>query len=194
MPKIRPGTRLKPLEPRETRFVLEYLKDLNAPAAYRRVGFHSHHSDVMGSRMLSRPHVAAAIAVAIEERSRALKIDAQYVLTHLRDMFEARYSDLIASDGGYKPARDWPDVWQRMLEGADIEQVEVKKGRKTRVVRVRFLSRLKALELIGKHIDVRAFVTQAELSGPEGGPIPTAPVYVIYSDKMRPDSMKKAKA
>ena len=48
----------------------------------------------------------------------------------------------------------------------------------TRVDKVRLSDRLKRIELIGKHTDVRAFVERKEVTGKDGGRIEATMVFV----------------
>ena len=47
----------------------------------------------------------------------------------------------------------------------------------TRVDKVRLSDRIKRIEMIGKHTDVRAFVERAEVTGKDGTPIEAVMVF-----------------
>lgn len=182
---------LRPLTPSRERFVQEYLKDLHVAHAIIRAGYKTKHPDVVGAQVMGDPSVQAAITIAKAARAKDAGIDAKYVLLHLKDILEADILDIMTVDGRYKPMSRWPKIWRQMLDGCDVKAVKAKGTAKAgRVVKIRFLNRLKALELIGKHIDVRAFVDAHELSGPDGGPIQVAEVHVHYHPDMKPPSMK----
>ncbi|OFW22267.1 MAG: hypothetical protein A3H97_22835 [Acidobacteria bacterium RIFCSPLOWO2_02_FULL_65_29] len=173
--------------------MLEYLVDLNGTQAAIRAGFAARSANVTGSQLLAKPNIAAAVATAIEMRAQELKVDATYVLAHLKAIFEADIRDVLTRRGTFKPLEQWPLLWRQILQGVDFEIITAGKKRKqsvVRVVRVRLPDRLRVLELIGKHVNVKAFVDRHEHSGGDGGPLPTTPVYVIYSDKMKPPDMK----
>lgn len=95
------------------------------------------------------------------ERMERTKIDADWVLTELGDMMEADIADIIDENNCYRPIADWPKVWRKMLQGVDIEQIFEGRGKDREhvgnVVKIKFIDRLKALDMIGKHIDVQAF-------------------------------------
>ncbi len=76
------------LTPKQERFVEEYLVDLNATAAAVRAGYSAKSAHVEGSRLLTNAKVAAAIAVAKQERTEETKIDAEYVLRKLHQVVE----------------------------------------------------------------------------------------------------------
>ena len=68
------------LRPKHERFVLEYLKDLNASAAARRAGYSVRNSNVVGRRLLANVHISAAIERAKAERLERVRIDGDKVL------------------------------------------------------------------------------------------------------------------
>lgn len=79
-----------------------------------------------------------------------------------------------------------------MLQSVDFEIITTDKKckrRLVRVVRVKLQDRLRTLELIGKHVDVKAFVDRHEHSGTDGGSIPSV-VHVSYHPDMKPPDMK----
>jgi hypothetical protein len=73
----------RPLTPKQQLFVREYLKDLNASAAYRRAGYRSKNSDVDGPALLGNPGVREAIDEALEARAQRVEVTADQVLARL---------------------------------------------------------------------------------------------------------------
>jgi hypothetical protein len=71
------------LSPKQELFIREYLKDLNASAAYRRAGYTSGNADVNGPRLLGNAGVRAAIDEALEARSQRIEVTADQVLLRL---------------------------------------------------------------------------------------------------------------
>lgn len=68
------------LEPRQQRFVDEYLIDLNATQAAIRAGYSEKTAAVIGSENLTKPNIQAAIAKAQDERARRTGIDGDKAL------------------------------------------------------------------------------------------------------------------
>ena len=62
------GSRTHRLMARQSRFVEEYLIDLNATAAAKRAGYSEKTAYALGARLLKHPDVAKAIDAAIQER------------------------------------------------------------------------------------------------------------------------------
>ena len=69
------------MTPKQTIFVHEYLRDLNATRAARDAGFT--HPNVQGSQILVKPHIKKRLAEAILERSERLQIDADWIVSQL---------------------------------------------------------------------------------------------------------------
>lgn len=170
--RMPPGSYPNPdrLTPLQQRFVLEYIRDLNAFAAARRAGYTCKRN--AASTMLRTPKIAAAIQLQLDAKAEAAKLDAVGVLRHAVEMLRADTNDIMDEKGNYKPMSEWPVIWRQMLSACEVETHRNLKGEEVgRVTRVRFADRVKVLELIGRHINVRAFVTQHEVGGVGGGPV-----------------------
>lgn len=69
-----------PLEPRQERFVAEYLVDLNATQAAVRAGYSAKTARQMGAQNLSKPSIQAAIIAGQSERSKRTEINSDAAL------------------------------------------------------------------------------------------------------------------
>ena len=67
--------------PRQNKFILEYLKDLNATKAAERAGYKQPH--VQGSQLLAKPDIKAEIDSELKARSERLRADADWVIARL---------------------------------------------------------------------------------------------------------------
>jgi hypothetical protein len=83
------------LNPREARFVDEYLVDLNAKQAAIRAGYAERSAEVTGSRLLSRAKVREAIRAKQVKRSERTEITAEKVLERWWDIATADPNELI---------------------------------------------------------------------------------------------------
>lgn len=161
------GSSTKKLTPKQQRFVEEYLTDLNGARAAIRAGYSPMTAVVIASQNLSKVNVAEAIAEAKAKRSDVTNINSEWVLSRLGEMFQADIAEIIDQyTGAYKPVHDWPVVWRKMLNGMDVREMFGDDGKTGEVVKIRFMDRLKALEMIGKHINVQAFSEKHEVTGP----------------------------
>lgn len=151
----------KNLTDKQQRFVQEYIIDWNATQACIRAGYSKKNADRIGPELLTHPKVSEEIKKHSKKISAKAEIDAVWVLKRNAEMLEADIADIIDDDGSYKPIKEWPKIWRQMLQGVDIKEVFDGFGKERQkvgeVVKIKFIDRLKALELIGKHVNVQAF-------------------------------------
>ena len=76
------------LTPKKKQFVKEYLLDLNATQAAIRSGYSQRTAKAQGSRLLTDVDIQSQLAKAQQERTKRTEINADYVLTNLRDIVE----------------------------------------------------------------------------------------------------------
>lgn len=156
-------------------FVKEYLIDLNATQAAIRAGYSEDSAQQIGAENLTKPVIAAAIQEAMAKRSERTEVDSDYVLKRLSLIDRMSVRDIMNDDMTLKPLKDWPEVWCSSISAIDVS--EIMAGQKDTDAAISFIKKLKwpdtmkALEMIGKHIDVQAFSEKRELSGPNGGAI-----------------------
>lgn len=81
------------LTPKQTRFVEEYLLDLNAAAAARRAGYSEKNADSIAAQLLSKTKVFEAVQSAVAARSAKTGITAEYVLENLKRLSERCMSE-----------------------------------------------------------------------------------------------------
>ena len=148
-------------------FVDEYIIDFNATKAAIRAGYTEKTARQQGSRLLSHADIQEAIRLAIEGRSKRTKVDADWLLTHCSQMLTADIGDILDELGHFKPIHDWPKIWRQMLNGTDIKEIfaytggeEGAKDKVGEIIKAKFVSREKIMELTGKHINVAAFIGQ----------------------------------
>lgn len=148
------------LDPRQRYFCCEYIKDLVVSRAARRCNI----SPATASQWLQRDDVKAAVHELCAEREMRTQIDAEWVLTQLGQLFQADLADLYDYDtGDLLPIHEWPDVWRRMTTAVETDNRGGDDAPYT-VKKVRILDRIKVLELLGKHVDVKAFSDKLEIS------------------------------
>lgn len=150
------------LEPQQRLFVYEYVKDFVVSRAARRVGV----APTTGFAWIALPHVQEAVAEVMEERVLRTQIDADWVLTQLGTMFQADIGDIFDDLGALRPIHEWPEVWRKMCQGIKVNELWDGYGADRTIAGqikdVKFIDRLRAIELIGKHTNVRAFLDRTE--------------------------------
>ncbi len=137
------------LTEKQQRFVEEYLIDLNATQAAIRAGYSVKNADKIGSELLGKTRVAEAISKKIADRSKRTGINQDRVVLELAKLAFVKITDIVDSQGKIKAKAKEDDL-------ACIESVKYKKSESetgSSVEReVKIASKLKALELLGKHL------------------------------------------
>lgn len=112
------------LTPKQQRFVVEYLIDLNGKRAYKTVyGGADNVAASAGSRLLKNVKVSAAIAQAQRAHEQALEITQDYVLRNVKEILERcmQRAPVMVRDGkALKQATDadGQHIWQFDAKGA----------------------------------------------------------------------------
>lgn len=135
----------KKLTAKQARFVEEYLIDLNATQAAIRAGYSKTTAYSIGHENLSKPEIIEAVTKAAEDRAARVKIDADYVLNQSVKLHERCMQEIA-------PFTD--------KKGNHIHDDE---GRPLYVFNASGAA--KALDLIGKHVDIQAFRDRVTVDG-----------------------------
>ena len=150
-------------------FVKEYLIDLNATQAAIRAVYSAKNADKIGSQLLGKTSVFAAIEKAQEERAGKLSIDAEYVLNRLVEIDQMDVLDIMDEKMSIKPVSEWPKVWRQYLSGFDLAEMFEGTGDDRAMVgilkKIKWPDKTRNLELLGKHINVQAFKDRVEQTG-----------------------------
>ncbi len=143
------------LQPKQQKFVLEYLIDLDAPAAYIRAGYlpgSTHNSTkVMSYRLLRQQNIQLAVSRVNLARLAKVNVTGQTVIEALaqiafidiRELFNVETNEL-------KPMKDWPVNAAKALASLDVER-----GRDgVTVAKIRLWDKLSALQMLAKHLNL----------------------------------------
>jgi phage terminase small subunit len=138
---------MKALTAKQELFVAEYIVDFNGADAVRRAGYNA---------LLAKPEIQEAIAKGMEQRVKRVKVDADWVLTSAKQVFDR--------------CMQVEQVFDRKGEPV---LVETPTGELVPAFTFDSAGANRALELVGKHVDVQAFRERHEHTGKDGGPIET---------------------
>lgn len=144
------------LTARQSRFVDEYLIDLNATQAAIRAGYSEKTAKSQGQRLLTNVDIESAIQQRMKDREQRTKIDADYVLQRLHAIDQLDIIDILDDAGNVRPVREWPKAWRQSITAADLQEMQTADVM-TVVRKIKWPDKLKTLELIGKHVSVKAF-------------------------------------
>lgn len=137
------------LTEKQQRFVQEYLIDLNATQAAIRSGYSAKTADQQGSRMLTNVKVQQAISEAMAKRSKRTGVNQDRVVLELARIAFVKMTDVVDDEGRIKQDANDDDL-------ACIESIKYKSSASdtgsSEEREVKIGSKLKALELLGKHL------------------------------------------
>ena len=123
------------LTDKQEMFCKEYIIDLNATQAAIRAGYSEKTAQRMGSENLSKPLIQERIAELMKERTERVQIDADWVL------------------------RQAVKVHERCMQQEPV----IVNGEPTGDFKFEPAGANKALELVGKHINVQAFLDKSKV-------------------------------
>lgn len=124
------------LNDKQIRFCEEYLIDLNATQAAIRAGYSEKTAAVIGCENLTKPNIASFIAALKAKRSEKTTINAAWVLNAAKRVHDRCMQEEAVTD---------------------------RQGAPTGEYKFEHYGANKALEIIGKHIDVQAFLEKKEV-------------------------------
>lgn len=138
------------LREKHERFVQEYLVDLNATQAAIRAGYSAKSASQQGSELLSNPKVRARVDELMAERSKRTGVNQDRVIRELARVAFINAPDVInmldatlRQDAGADNTAAIASVRVKTIPTSDGEGVERE---------IRLCDKLKALELLGKHM------------------------------------------
>lgn len=144
------------LEYKHKLYVLEYCKTIDNASASRACG----HAPLWGRKLLATDEVAGAIAQKMSERVERLEIDGEWVLTELLKMYNMDMSELYDNNNCLLPIHDWPEHWRKSNLGVKSKEIFMDGIKIGETMDVKLPDKKGLLELVGKHINVRAFTEQ----------------------------------
>jgi phage terminase small subunit len=158
------------------RFAIEYIKDRNATQAAIRAGYSPKTAGSQGNRLLQNAEIATRIANLTEKACKRAHATAEDVIQALSDMLFLDPAELLDNDGNPLPLDKVPPHVRRCIEGLDAESKpgateydpdsgDMREVEPTTIRKVKFSSRIKAAELLGKYH--KLFVDRVEHSATE---------------------------
>ncbi|RUR38541.1 terminase small subunit [Vreelandella populi] len=152
------ATKAVELTPKQSRFVDEYLIDLNVTQAATRAGYSAKTAGRTGHDLLKKPEIARLISERMKDREKRTEITQDRVLKELARLGFADLRDVFTETGHIKRPDEWSDAM-----GAAVSSIEVivrpsgevdDEGRPEveHVHKIRLWDKNSALEKIAKHL------------------------------------------
>lgn len=138
------------LTKKQKRFVEEYLVDLNATQAAIRAGYSTQTAYSIGDENLKKPEIKNAIEKALAERSRRTGVNADRVILELAKIAFVNPTDVINMDEatvrGEANREDTATIASVKVKRIPTDDGDIVERE------VRTYDKIKALELLGKHL------------------------------------------
>lgn len=153
---------------KQEKFCQAYMELGCASNAYRRAYDASKMKPATVNRkakeLLDNGKVAARVKELREEVNERAMIDATYVLRRMVEIDEMDIADILTDEGNVKPILQWPKTWRTYLSSMEI--AELIRGDDVIGVlkKIKWPDKLKNLEMLGKHLQVGAFVHKIDLT------------------------------
>ncbi|MCP3893053.1 MAG: terminase small subunit [Bacteroides sp.] len=160
---------MEKLTDKQADFVREYLVDLNATQAAIRAKYSKKTARQTGTENLAKPYIQEAIRKKQAKRAKRLQIKADYVLKRHVDIDEMDVADILNDDGSMLAIKEWPKCWRRTITGIDISEIINGEDITTVLKKIKWPDKLRNLELLGKHVNVQAYVGSQGPKEPETG-------------------------
>ena len=154
------------LTDKQKKFVEEYLIDLNATQACIRAGYSPKYADREGHKLVENSRVSEAISNAMAERSRRTGINQDRIVQELARIAFVKITDVVDSDGEINTNASDDDL--ACIESYKVEDSDSVNGSSSKR-EVKLASKIKALELLGKHVGMWNDKIQVDVSIPVFG-------------------------
>lgn len=159
------------LTDKQSRFVEEYLVDLNATQAAIRAGYSENTAHSIGHENLSKPEIADAIAQAQQERSERTKVTQDMVIRELARIGFSDLRKLMSDDGVLKQPSDWDDETAAAISSMEVvrrgpnwtKDKDKEDEEPEYTHKIKTWDKNSALEKLAKHLGM--FVDKVEHSG-----------------------------
>ena len=154
------------LTDKQKKFIEEYLIDLNATQSAIRAGYSPKTANEQGARLLANVSIQEAISKAMAERSRRTGINQDRIVQELARIAFVKITDVVDPDGEINTNASDDDL--ACIESYKVEDSDSVNGSSSKR-EVKLASKIKALELLGKHVGMWNDKIQVDVSIPVFG-------------------------
>lgn len=151
------------LTPKQAEFVRQYLVDLNATAAAIRAGYSERTAKSQGQRLLTNVDVSAALAAAQAEREQRTEITQDRVVSELAKIAFGSLRDVMEWGPNGVTLKSSEELTDDQAAGvAGVSENATQNGSS---LKIRRHDKVKALELLGRHLGMFTDKVKNEISG-----------------------------
>lgn len=139
---------MKRLSPRQERFCLEYIVDLNAAQAAIRAGYAPKFAKTNTTKLLLNTNIQKRISGLKAEREESTKISSENVVKELAACAFFDPVGIYDGNGNILPFEKWPAICRRMIRSHDA--VTTENG--VQLSKIRWNDKGKYMELLCRHL------------------------------------------
>lgn len=151
------------LNAKQTKFVNEYLKDLNATQAAIRAGYSKKTAQMQSARLMSNVMVREVLSQKMDKRSARTEISADRVLLELSRLAFLDVRKAFNKDGSLKAIGDLDDDTAAAVAGLDIVESNASGEKSGALKKIKLSDKKGALELIMRHLGMLTPVAQTDV-------------------------------
>jgi len=151
------------LTAKQSRFVDEYLKDLNASQAAIRAGYSAISARNISSGLMTKANIQSAISARMGKRSERTAITADRVLQELARLAFLDVRKAFTLDGALKPIHELDDDTAAAVAGMDIAEFGSGDDQTGVVKKIKLSDKKGALELLMRHLGMNTTPINSDL-------------------------------
>lgn len=142
----------------------------------------SKNPETSGSEILNYPNVMEFIDSVRLIAAESANIDAKYVLDRLMEIDELDILDIMQEDlSGFKLLSQWPKPWRTSIGGLDLMTISAGEDDVESVIKkIKWPDKTKNLEMIGKHVNVKAW--EKEIDSSDDVPVGKIQIEVVSAN------------
>lgn len=144
------------MTPKQTRFIAEYLIDLNATQAAIRAGYSAKTASSIGEELLRKPEIAAAVIAGQAKQLEKADLTATRVLEEMRRLAFSDVRDLFDAQGNLRAIHTLTPEQSACIAGLEviIKNAKAGDGQTDTVHKIKVWDKPKVLDMLGKHFGI----------------------------------------
>jgi phage terminase small subunit len=157
------------LNPKQKKFVIEYLVDLNATQAAIRAGYSAKTAGQIGMRLLKNVHIEEAIRKARDKIAAKTEITAERVLAEMARLAFLDIGKAFNADGSLKPLHEMDEDTRRAVAGLEITAMHAEGVQIGTLSKLKLADKGAALERLMRYLGL--FNDKLKLQGDAENPL-----------------------
>jgi phage terminase small subunit len=172
------------MNPKRRKFAQEYVKDCNGTQAAIRAGYSPRTAEQQADQLLGILEVEEEVARLQEKAAEAAKVEAVDVLRELARIGFSDIGSAFDADGAILPLKEMPENVRRCISSIEVESLWDGEGKERfvcgKVHKFKFWDKPRALEQLGKHLELFTEVMKVKADTAELGDDDLRAILEVY--------------